>query len=120
MNKIPNRQAICETLMTHAKEDKDIVVLCSDSRGSASLAPFFDNFPEQSIEVGIAEQNLVGISAGLAACGKKPWCASPASFVTTRSYEQCKVDVAYSRTNVKIIGISGGISYGALDVIRYR
>lgn len=116
MNKIPNRQAICETLMTHAKEDKDIVVLCSDSRGSASLAPFFDNFPEQSIEVGIAEQNLVGISAGLAACGKKPWCASPASFVTTRSYEQCKVDVAYSRTNVKIIGISGGISYGALGM----
>lgn len=68
------------------------------------------------MEVGIAEQNLVSISAGLAACGKKPWCASPASFVSTRSYEQCKVDVAYSRTNVKIIGISGGISYGALGM----
>lgn len=116
MNKIPNRQAICETLIAHAKEDKDIVVLCSDSRGSASLAPFFANFPEQAIEVGIAEQNLVGISAGLASCGKKAWCASPASFVTTRSYEQCKVDVAYSRTNVKIIGISGGVSYGALGM----
>lgn len=116
MNKIPNRQAICETLMAHAENDKDIVVLCSDSRGSASLAPFFKEFPEQSVEVGIAEQNLVSISAGLAACGKKPWCASPASFVSTRSYEQCKVDVAYSRTNVKIIGISGGISYGALGM----
>ena len=58
----------------------------------------------------------MSISAGLAACGKKPWCASPASFVSTRSYEQCKVDVAYSRTNVKIIGISGGISYGALGM----
>ncbi len=116
MNKIPNRQAICETLMAHAETDKDIVVLCSDSRGSASLAPFFKEFPEQSVEVGIAEQNLVSISAGLAACGKKPWCASPASFVSTRSYEQCKVDVAYSRTNVKIIGISGGISYGALGM----
>ena len=116
MNKIPNRQAICETLMAHAATDKDIVVLCSDSRGSASLSPFFKEFPEQSVEVGIAEQNLVSISAGLAACGKKPWCASPASFVSTRSYEQCKVDVAYSRTNVKIIGISGGISYGALGM----
>lgn len=116
MNKIPNRQAICETLMEHAKTDKDIVVLCSDSRGSASLAPFFQEFPEQSVEVGIAEQDLVGISAGLANCEKKAWCASPASFVTTRSYEQCKVDVAYSRTNVKIIGISGGVSYGALGM----
>ena len=116
MNKIPNRQAICETLMEHAKTDKSITVLCSDSRGSASLAPFFQEFPEQSVEVGIAEQNLVSISAGLAACGRKPWCASPASFVSTRSYEQCKVDVAYSRTNVKIIGISGGVSYGALGM----
>ena len=116
MNKIPNRQAICETLMEHAKTDKDLVVLCSDSRGSASLTPFFNEFPQQSVEVGIAEQNLVSISAGLASCGKKPWCASPASFVSTRSYEQCKVDVAYSRTNVKIIGISGGVSYGALGM----
>lgn len=116
MNKIPNRQAICETLMARAETDKDIVALCSDSRGSASLAPFFAKFPAQSVEVGIAEQNLVSISAGLAACGKKPWCASPASFVSTRSYEQCKVDVAYSNTNVKIIGISGGVSYGALGM----
>ncbi len=116
MNKIPNRQAICEVLMEHAQTDKDIVVLCSDSRGSASLTPFFNTYPEQSVEVGIAEQNLVSISAGLAACGKKPWCASPASFVSTRSYEQCKVDVAYSHTNVKIIGISGGVSYGALGM----
>lgn len=116
MNKIPNRQAICEALMAKAKVDPDILVLCSDSRGSASLTPFFNTFPNQAIEVGIAEQNLVSISAGLAACGMKPWCASPASFVSTRSYEQCKVDVAYSNTNVKIIGISGGISYGALGM----
>ena len=115
-NKIPNRQAICETLMAKAEADKDIVVLCSDSRGSASLAPFFNTFPKQSVEVGIAEQNLVSISAGMAACGKKPWCASPASFLSTRSYEQCKVDVAYSDTNVKLIGISGGVSYGALGM----
>lgn len=116
MNKIPNRQAICNVLLEKAKTDKDIVVLCSDSRGSASLAPFFKEYPEQSVEVGIAEQDLVSISAGLAACGKKPFAASPASFLSTRSYEQCKVDCAYSNTNVKLIGISGGVSYGALGM----
>lgn len=116
MNKIPNRQAICEVLMEQAKEDKNIVVLCSDSRGSASLAPFAKEFPEQFIETGIAEQNLVSIAAGLAKCGKKPFAASPASFVSTRSYEQAKVDCAYSNTNVTLIGISGGVSYGALGM----
>lgn len=116
MNKIPNRQAICNVLMEKAKEDKDIMVLCSDSRGSASLAPFAEAFPEQFIETGIAEQNLVSISAGLAKCGKKPFAASPACFLSTRSYEQVKVDVAYSNTNVTLIGISGGISYGALGM----
>lgn len=116
MNKIPNRQAICNVLLEKAKTDKDIVVLCSDSRGSASLAPFFQNYPEQSVEVGIAEQDLVSIAAGLAACGKKPFAASPACFLSTRSYEQCKVDCAYSDTNVKLIGISGGVSYGALGM----
>ena len=116
MNKIANRQVICEVLMEHAKEDRDVVVLCSDSRGSASLAPFASAFPEQFVEVGIAEQNLVSISAGMAKCGKKPYAASPASFISTRSFEQAKVDVAYSNTNVKLIGISGGISYGALGM----
>ena len=116
MNKIANRQVICEVLMEHAKEDRDVVVLCSDSRGSASLAPFASAFPEQFVEVGIAEQNLVSISAGMAKCGKKPYAASPASFISTRSFEQAKVDVAYSNTNVKLIGISGGVSYGALGM----
>lgn len=116
MNKIANRKVICDVLMEHAETDRDIVVLCSDSRGSASLTPFFDKYPKQSVEVGIAEQDLVGISAGLAHCGKKPYAASPASFVSTRSYEQAKVDCAYSNTNVKLIGISGGISYGALGM----
>jgi len=116
MNKIPNRQAICETLMAHAKEDKHIYALCSDSRGSASMTPFFNAFPEQSVEVGIAEQNLVSVAAGMAHCGEKPYCFSPACFISTRSYEQAKVDVAYSNTNVKLIGISGGISYGELGM----
>ena len=118
MNKIPNRKAICDVLLKEAEtdKDKDIVVLCSDSRGSASLAPFADAYPEQFVEMGIAEQDLVSVSAGLAHCGKKAFAASPACFLSTRSYEQCKIDVAYSNTNVKLIGISGGISYGALGM----
>jgi len=116
MNKIPNRQVICEVLMERAKTDGDIMVLCSDSRGSASMTPFFNEYPKQAVEVGIAEQNLVSIAAGLARCGKKPYAASPACFLSTRSYEQAKVDCAYSDTNVKLIGISGGVSYGALGM----
>ena len=115
-NTIPNRKVICDVLMEHAKDEKDIMVLCSDSRGSASLAPFFEKYPEQSVEIGIAEQDLVGVAAGLAKGGMRPYAASPASFITTRSYEQCKVDCAYSDTNVKLIGISGGVSYGALGM----
>lgn len=115
-NQIANRQAICDVLMKHAKTENEIIVLCSDSRGSASMTPFFQTYPEQSVEIGIAEQNLVSIAAGLAKSGKKAYAASPACFLTTRSYEQAKVDVAYSNTNVKLIGISGGISYGALGM----
>ena len=115
-NKIPNRQAICDTLLKAAAADKDIVVLCSDSRGSASLTKFADTYPEQFVEMGIAEQDLVSVAAGLASCGKKAFAASPACFLTTRSYEQAKIDCAYSNTNVTLIGISGGVSYGALGM----
>jgi transketolase len=116
MNKIPNRQVICDTLIEYGKTDRSIIVVTSDSRGSASMTDFANTLPEQLVEVGIAEQDLVGISAGLAACGKKPFAASPACFLTMRSIEQIKVDVAYSNTNVKLVGISGGVSYGALGM----
>jgi transketolase len=116
MNTIPNRQVICETLMNLAETDPDIMVLTSDSRGSAAMAPFAKAYPNQFVEVGIAEQNIVGISAGLAHSGKKPFVTSPACFLSMRSIEQIKVDVAYSGTNVKLVGISGGVSYGALGM----
>lgn len=115
-NKIPNRQAICDTLMAAAGNDKNVIALCSDSRGSASMTHFFDTYPEQAVEVGIAEQNLVSIAAGLAKCGKKSFAFSPACFLSTRSYEQAKIDCAYSDTNVTLVGISGGVSYGALGM----
>lgn len=66
--------------------------------------------------MGIAEQDLVSVAAGLASCGKKAFAASPACFLSTRSYEQAKIDCAYSNTNVTLIGISGGVSYGALGM----
>lgn len=119
MNKVTNRQVICNTLLAAAKEDRNIIVACSDSRGSGSMTAFFEQFPAQSVEVGIAEQDLVSISAGLAACGKKVLAVSPACFLSTRSYEQAKVDVAYAETNVTLVGISGGISYGALGMTHH-
>jgi len=119
MNTISNRQAVCDALIKRADTDKDIVVLFSDSRGSASMDAFISRFPDRVVETGIAEQNLVGIAAGLASCGKKPYVFSPACFLTARGYEQIKVDVAYSRSNVKLIGISGGVSYGALGMTHH-
>lgn len=119
MNKIANRAVMCEVLKEAAAQDRNVVVLCSDSRGSASLSSFADTYPEQFVEVGIAEQNLVSVAAGLASCGKKAFAVSPASFISTRSYEQCKVDCAYSNTNVKLVGISGGVSYGALGMTHH-
>ncbi len=115
-NKIANRQVISDTLLEKGKEDKNILVLTSDSRGSASMLKFGNELPEQIVEVGIAEQNLVGMASGLAHSGKKPFVTSPACFLSMRSIEQVKVDVAYSQTNVKLIGISGGVSYGALGM----
>jgi len=114
-----NKEVVCQVLMETAAKDRDIVVLCSDSRGSGSMTAFANTYPEQFVEVGIAEQNLVTIAAGLASCGKKAYAVSPASFLSTRSMEQVKVDVAYSHTNVKLLGISGGVSYGALGMTHH-
>ncbi|MFJ7367526.1 transketolase family protein [Peribacillus frigoritolerans] len=116
VNKIANRQVISDTLLELGRKDRDIIVLTSDSRGSASMVKFGEELPEQIVEVGIAEQNIVGMASGLAHSGKKPYIASPACFLSMRSIEQIKVDVAYSNTNVKLIGISGGVSYGALGM----
>ncbi len=111
---IPCRQAFSQEILAKATDDKNIVVLCTDSRGSVMLGDFASELPDQFIEVGIAEQNCVGLAAGLANAGLKPFVAGPACFYSMRSAEQVKVDIAYSGSNAKIIGISGGVSYGAL------
>lgn len=109
-----NLEVFSETLISLAEKDRNVLAVTSDSRGSGKLAPFADRFPEQLVEVGIAEQNLVGISAGLASAGKIVYAVSPACFLTARALEQIKNDVCYSDHPVKLIGISAGVSYGAL------
>ena len=109
-----NLEVFSSTLTELAGNDRDILVVTSDSRGSGKLVPFAEKFPDQLVEVGIAEQDLVGVSAGLASTGKKVFAVSPACFLTTRSLEQIKNDVAYSNQPVTLVGISAGVSYGAL------
>jgi transketolase len=110
----PNLEVFADTLLELGGSNKDLLVVTGDSRGSGKLVPFGQNLPEQIVEIGIAEQNLVGVSAGLASTGKIVFAVSPASFLTARSLEQIKNDVAYSDIPVKLIGISAGVSYGAL------
>ena len=102
----PNLEIFADTLLREAKQDSKIIVVTSDSRGSGKLVPFGKELPQQIVEVGIAEQNLVGISAGLSASGKKVFAVSPASFLTARSLEQIKADIAYSDQPVCLVGIS--------------
>jgi transketolase len=109
-----NLEVFAETLQRLAEKDRDIIAVTSDSRGSGKLGPYGKSFPKQIVEIGIAEQNLVGVAAGLASCGKKVFAVSPACFLTARALEQIKNDVAYSDNPVKVIGISAGVSYGAL------
>jgi transketolase len=108
------RDAFAETLMELAEGDPTIVAVCNDSVGSSKLGPFQERWPHRLINVGIAEQNLVGVSAGLANGGLLPFTCAAASFLTGRALEQIKADVAYSDANVKLCGISSGMAYGEL------
>lgn len=114
-----NLDEFAATLEELAKANPNLVAVTSDSRGSGRLAPFGKAFPKQIVEVGIAEQNLVGITAGLAACGKKSFGVSPACFLTARSLEQIKNDVCYSDVPAVLVGISAGVSYGALGTTHH-
>lgn len=109
-----NLEVFAETLQEIATADSSVLVVTSDSRGSGKLKPYGEALPKQIVEVGIAEQNLVGVSAGLASTGKKVFAVSPACFLATRSLEQIKNDVCYSDVPVTLVGISAGVSYGAL------
>jgi transketolase len=114
-----NLDEFANVLLGLAREDQDVLVVTSDSRGSAKLKPFADALPRQIIEVGIAEQNLVGVAAGIASTGRKVFAVSPACFLTARALEQIKNDVCYSDQPVKVVGISAGVSYGALGTTHH-
>lgn len=113
------RKSFTDTLLELARVDKDIVAVTTDARGSVTLGAFADELPAQFVECGIAEQNAVGISAGLAHSGKKVFVCGPACFYVARSLEQVKVDLAYSQNPVKILGVSGGVAYGALGATHH-
>jgi transketolase len=114
-----NLEEFAATLEELAKANPNIIAVTSDSRGSGKLAPFGKALPKQIVEVGIAEQNLVAITAGLAACGKKSFGVSPGCFLTARSLEQIKNDVCYSDVPAVLVGISSGVSYGALGTTHH-
>ena len=108
------RDAFAATLEDLGAKDERIVVVVNDSVGSSKVGGFKKKFPERLINVGIAEQTMVGVGAGLANAGKIPFVCAAACFLTGRALEQIKADVAYSNTNVKLVGISSGMAYGAL------
>ncbi|HEY8593845.1 MAG TPA: transketolase C-terminal domain-containing protein [Devosiaceae bacterium] len=108
------RGAYSETLENLASGDDRIVAVVNDSVGSSKLGGFGKKFPERLINVGIAEQTMIGVGAGLANGGKVPFVSGAACFLTARALEQIKADVAYTRTNVKLCGMSSGVAYGEL------
>ncbi|WP_163712430.1 transketolase family protein [Mangrovibacterium lignilyticum] len=114
-----NLEEFSATMIELAEKDSKILAVTSDSRGSGKLVSYAEKLPEQIVEVGIAEQNLVGVAAGLASTGKSVFAVSPACFLATRSLEQIKNDVAYSNYPVSLIGISAGVSYGALGTTHH-
>ncbi|WP_338358064.1 transketolase family protein [Yeosuana marina] len=114
-----NQEVFSETLQELAETNKDIIAVTSDSRGSGKLVPFGQKYPNQIVEVGIAEQNLVGVAAGLASAGKNVFAVSPACFLSARALEQIKNDVCYSDNPVTLVGISAGVSYGPLGTTHH-
>jgi len=114
-----NLDEFADTLLTLAKANRNVLAVTSDSRSSGKLTAYGQALPGQIVEVGIAEQNLVGVAAGLASAGKTVFAVSPACFLTARALEQIKNDVAYSDNPVTLVGISAGVSYGALGTTHH-
>lgn len=108
------RVPFAEELLALAEADERIVAVCNDSVGSSNLVAFAARFPERLVNVGIAEQNLVGVGAGLANAGLRPFVCAASPFLTGRALEQIKADVAYSHAGVTLCGMSPGFAYGAL------
>ena len=108
------RDAFADTLVELAHADSRVVAVVNDSLGSTKVGKLDKVLPGQVINVGIAEQNMVGVGAGLANGGKIPFVSGASPFLTARALEQIKVDAAYSGANVKLVGVSSGVAYGEL------
>ena len=108
------REVFARSIEMLAEKDERIVTVVNDSVGSSKLVGFQKRFPDRLINVGIAEQAMVGVGAGLANGGKVPFVSGASCFLTARALEQIKADVAYSNTNVKLCGMSSGVAYGEL------
>lgn len=108
------RDSFAETVEALAQEDPRVVVVCGDSIGSSKLVGFKERYPDRLVNVGIAEQTVIGVAAGLANGGKLPVVAGASCFLTARGLEQLKVDLAYTNANVTVCGMSPGVAYGEL------
>jgi len=108
------RAAFAEELIALARVDGRIVAVCNDSVGSSNLMAFQREFPDRLVNVGIAEQNMVGVGAGLANAGMIPFVCAAAPFLSGRATEQIKADCAYSQYPVVLCGMSPGMAYGEL------
>jgi transketolase len=106
------RAGFGEGLVQVGATNPNVVALCADLTESIRIEPFAKEFPERFFEIGVAEQNMMGIAAGLALSGKIPFVASYAVFNPGRNWDQLRVSVAYSQANVKVIGAHAGISVG--------
>jgi len=105
-------QAFARTLLSLAAADERICVVVNDSTDTNHLDAFVETYPDRIVDVGIAEQNMVGVAAGLANSGRIPFVHSAACFLTARALEQIKIDVAYNNANVKLCGFVAGLAYG--------
>jgi transketolase len=108
------RDIMVQTLMQSVEDDMNIVVLVSDSTSTSKIAPFQERYPQRLINVGIAEQNMIGVAVGFSLGGYIAVTANAAPFLVARANEQVKNDVCYSATNVKLVGLNAGVAYGPL------
>lgn len=113
------RNAFASTLESFAEADERVVVVVNDSIGSSKLGGFQKRFPDRVVNVGIAEQNMVGVAAGIANAGRLPFVSGASCFLTARALEQIKVDLAYSDANVTLCGMSPGVAYGQLGATHH-
>ncbi len=113
------RDAFAATLEAMAEEDPLIAAVVNDSVNSTKLKNFRAKFPERFVNVGIAEQNMVGVGTGLANGGMVPFVCGASCFLTGRAMEQVKVDLGYGRNNVKLCGMSSGMAYGELGATHH-